>query len=528
MISMIIPPGWTLHAGGAHIALPLLSGYLHEHGIECSLRDLNVEAAALHGATISEAEVASACSGLSVEEMNDLYFGAEDRLGKAAGRFGGTWLAHEGYQHQLCDVGDPESVRLFSLEPSPFTAYFRDRVIPEVLAENPSIVGLSLYVPSQLLTAFEFVRLLRSAGYAGYVALGGNHISRIIADMRLPWVFDLVDGLIAYQGERALLKIHECLRQGRPFDAVPSLTWRKPDGSIVANTVSLLKTPEFAKPRYDGLPHEKYWGTHYLTMIGARGCFYGKCSFCAIPYGWGPKNYIGRSHGDFVVSAMNEAHETFGTTRFKFVDEALHPRMLTEMSAARADYAADFEFEGYVRFDPNWISGKFLQSCHRAGLRKAYMGLELAPSENRDVLSKADKADPLSVLRRMKDHGIKTHIFCLFGFPGTGVDDAVRTIEFVLRHSEYIDTLDIFPFYYARHTSVPGVKVLDEPIRTWRTENKYVPDASGVLWPEEVKILAERGNDIVWKEFPHWSHPIYRMYSPWHESKVPARKLEFA
>jgi hypothetical protein len=524
MIALLIPPGWTLHPGGGHIALPLLRGYLLKRGIDTRLFDLNIGSATYHGARIREEEVKRACSELCVTAMNDLYFAVEDKLGKIASGFGGKWFAHEGYQSLKCDLGDPNSVRECSCLPSPFTRYFREIVIPEILHLNPTIVGLSLYVPSQLLTTFEFVRLLRSAGYDGFVALGGNMISRIVADMRVPWVFDLVDGLITYQGERALQEIYHAVRARRSLEGVPSLTWRNSDGVIIANEAKLLTPEEFAPPDFEGMPHGDYWGTPYFTMVGARGCFYGKCSFCAIPFGWGPKNYIGMSSADDVVGAMNDAYSRFGSVRFKFVDEALHPRMLAELGKLRDTYAADFIFEGYVRFDPTWTSSDFLAMCHKAGLRKTYLGLELAPSNNRDVMNKADRADPGEVLRQMKDHGIKAHIFCLFGYPGTGIDDAVRTIDFALQHIQYIDTLDIFPFYYARHSKVEGVRIVDEPRRMWRTEHKYVPDADNVLWPNEVEILAEKLNSIVWNELPHWSHPVYRMFSPWHSVSNPRRQ----
>lgn len=515
MISLFVPPGWTLHAGGPHIALALLKGYLEAHGVEAETCDLNTGSAVYHKTRITEAEVVASCRRSSADDMNATYFGAEDRLGTIAARYDGTWFAHEGFQRRGCDLGNPEHVREYSREASPFTAYFLENVIPDIIQRDPKIVGLSIYVPSQLLPTFEFVRLLRQSGYRGFIVLGGNHITRIATDMRLPWVFDLVDGIVTYQGERTLKDLYLCLRESGRLETVANLTWRDSDGVIRTNQTSLLKVPEFAIPDFGDTELDTYWGTPYLPMIGARGCFYGKCSFCAIPFGYGPKNYIGMSPARAVVDAMNSAYRRTGMTRFKFVDEALHPKMLRDMDSLRSEYDADFQFEGYVRFDSNWSSPKFLDLCNRIGLCKAYLGLELAPSESRSVLTKSDKADPLTVLRRMKDLGIRTHIFCLFGFPGTGIEEAVSTVEFTLEHQDLIDTLDIFPFYYARHTKVEGIEAIDEPERTWRSEHRYRATAEGVLGPEDVNALAESLSDIVWAERPEWSHPIYRMFSPW-------------
>ncbi|MBW7963822.1 hypothetical protein [Bradyrhizobium sp. BR 10261] len=192
-----------------------------------------------------------------------------------------------------------------------------------------------------MLTTFEFVRLLRAAGYEGFVALGGNQISRIAKDMKHDWVFDLIDGLTTYQGERALDELYQSIKVGAPLDGIPNLTWRNADGEIVENKIDLLRPNQFALLDFEGLPHDEYWGAKYFTMVGARGCFYGKCSFCAIPFGWGPNNYVGMSAGGAVVRAMKDAYKQFGVRRFKFIDEALHPKMLREMDAARSEYLAE-------------------------------------------------------------------------------------------------------------------------------------------------------------------------------------------
>jgi hypothetical protein len=81
MIVLAIPPGWTLHPGGAHIALPLLQGYLRQRGIDTRLYDMNIGSATHHRATITESSVRTACENLSASRMNEVYFNVEDRLG---------------------------------------------------------------------------------------------------------------------------------------------------------------------------------------------------------------------------------------------------------------------------------------------------------------------------------------------------------------------------------------------------------------------------------------------------------------
>lgn len=518
-IVLIQPPGWTLHPGGPHIALPLLKGFLQEKGIETKAYDLNIGAVDYYQISISEEDVIAACHNATARAMNKVYFNAEDRLQEIAAKYDGTWFAHEGYRRNGCNLSSPDDIREFSRLESPFTRYFLHSVIPKILKQDPILIGISITVPTQILQVFEFVRLLRKEGYIGFIALGGNIVTRLYEDMALDWVFDLVDGLIHLQGERTLLDIYNCLQGKKSLELVPNLTWR--DQRTINRNLSMpLKSAEFASPDFSDSPLGNYWGTPYLTMVAGRGCYYGKCSFCAIPFGYGKKGYIGASPVTQVVNWLKDSSKINAISHFKFIDEALHPKILRDMSALIEKEDLSVSFEAYLRLEPTWQNPELLRQGAKSGLKKVYLGLELIPSDGRDLLTKSDNADPLRLLSELKEAGIKSHVFCMFGFPGTGIKDAFRTVEFALKHHQLIDTLDIFPFYYARHTKVDGVTIQDNPNFTWNVEHTYKAASSSTLPPSKVKILAEQLGELVWKEHPKWFHPIYRMFSPWHSLEV--------
>lgn len=303
-ISLILPPGWTLHPGGLHIALPLLKGFLESSGIETHLHDLNIGSTHYHDVAISENEIFENCRPLTASSMNHLYFKAEDRLQEIAGQHDGTWYAHEGFRRNGCTLSSPEDIRYFSQLPSPFTTYFKTVAIPKILEQSPLIIGITLIVPTQILQAFELARLLRQAGYTGCIVLGGNVVTRLYNDMALDWVFDIFDGIVTLQGEQTLKVLHECITTNKSWAASPNLMWRE-NGQIVKNLSMTLKSKEFAQPNYSGMPVGQYWGTNYLTMVASRGCYYGKCSFCAIPFGYGKDGFIGSSPAAHVINSMH-------------------------------------------------------------------------------------------------------------------------------------------------------------------------------------------------------------------------------
>lgn len=510
-VSLILPPGWTLHPGGPHIGLPLLQRFLRERQISTQLLDLNIGVAHFYGAHVSESSVEESCREDDPSLMNDIYFGAEDILNSEAKKYSGTWLANEGFNFSTCDLASPESIRHHMSQKSPYTEYYIKEILPQIHSFLPTIIGFNIIVPSQMLSAFQLISLLREQGYRGLIILGGNHISRIASDMKLSWVFDLIDGVSTLQGEETLLS----LSLGDQLEHVPNLTWRNPAGAYIENKRRVLEKGLFSRADFSGTPVGQYWGTPYLTVLGSRGCYYGKCTFCAIPFAYGDKKYIGRSPTSEIFQSLVEGIETYGIKNFKFVEEALDPRMLRQLSPMIIERGLEVVLEGYIRFDEVWAQPKLLEMCARAGLKKGLLGLELAPSEKRTVLNKSDRADPVQILQRFKDAGIKTHLFCLFGFPGTGIEEALETVEFVLKYRDLIDTLDIFPFYYARHTQVALVDIIKEPERSWATEYRYKPAHPSVLEPEKIDYLVKELSQVIWNECPRWFHPIYRMFSPW-------------
>lgn len=512
-VILFFPPGWPLTVGGPHLALALLKGFLEQRGCRADIVDLNIESAVDNRADISATAVQEACEKPTLTSLNVPYFAAEDHLSTIARQFSGEWDLQSGFQFKSYDPASSDSIRQHIGVKSPFTDFLCRRAVSQVLDGDYSLVGISIALPSQILPAFELSHLLRKAGFKGRIVLGGNMVTRLADKIHLNWVFDLVDGVICFQGEEALLTLAQ---NTADLSGVPNLIWRK-DGQIVTNPAHTLQRQNFSMPDFNGLPLEKYWGFQYLPIVASRGCYYGKCTFCAIPFSWGNGGFIGHSSPEDVVVTMKRSYERYGISHFKFVDEALHPQLLRQIAELLVNESIPVAFEGYARFDTAWGDPKFLALLSKAGLRKVYLGLELAGTNSRTLLNKGDLVGKgaTRIFQNLNEAGILAHAFCLFGFPGTGVDDAMQTVEFVYRHKQLIDSLDVFPFYYAKHTKVEGVNANLNPSKDWAVEYDYEPLRKGVLSQNEVAALCKQVEDFLWNDSPSWLHPVYRMFSPW-------------
>lgn len=495
------------------------------NGIQCDACDLNWRPVAANNALLRTSADSGLLAASDLVEMNKPYFAVEDELMCVAGFFRGRWNAQLGLEYE----GSPQRssrTALGALEwASPFDLLYKNTVIPQVMKQQPQLLGLCIACVYQIIPALQLCRMLRGAGYSGFIVLGGNTISRLVKEMAIPPVFDLVDGLITFQGEVALLKLCQAVEHGKPLDSVPQLVWRDHSGAIHHNTsVARFHSDEIPTPDYTGLPVGQYWGVNYLNLVAARGCYYGKCDFCAIPYGWGNGGYSGIRSVELVFRDMLTLMERHGLNRFKFVDEALSPVFMRALSERIIADGVDVEWEGYVRLEPVWNDRRFVNLVGRAGFRKGYFGLEVVPSEHRAFLNKGDRPLPEILLANCAEAGVKVHFFCMFGFPGTGEEEAKRTTEFLLAHRDDIDTADIFPWTYAKHTKVAGVEPITGPDNDWALEFRHRSLRPDAMDSEEIEELTTRYEEIIWDEVPRMLHPTYRLVSPWSVGLNPTRQ----
>ena len=103
----------------------------------------------------------------------------------------------------------------------------------------------------------------------------------------------------------------------------------------------------------------------------------------------------------------------------------------------------------------------------------------------------------------------------MFGYPGTGKDEAENTVEFLLHNRALIDTVDIFPWTYTKHTQIVGVERIERPDEDWALEYAHTSLRADSLNSEEITKLASYWEEVVWAEAPRLLHPSYRMISPW-------------
>jgi len=287
----------------------------------------------------------------------------------------------------------------------------------------------------------------------------GPHVSTVpLASMqRAPDV----DGMFVGEPEEAALQLAR-LDSIDGIGTIPSLTWRRGQ-TIVPHTAQgsysgFLTMPY---PAWDLVPLESYnlplVNRPYTIVETSRGCPYA-CDFCVAPIHQGHK-FRERSAAA-IVDEIEHGYRQFGIDFFylwgdtvtlnvksfsAFCDELIARKLPIQwLSNARAD---------------NLTDPAFVQRLRKAGCWMLAMGIETESEEIRkDMVKRLERQKIQVAIRNMRDAGIRSFAFFIFGYPGETLDMIHHTIDYAIE----LDP-DFANFYPA--VPYPGTELYAKAVR---------------------------------------------------------------
>ena len=299
-------------------------------------------------------------------------------------------------------------------EESLFFPYFSKR-LKELDAEMDGLdtVGISMNYLNQALTAFAIIGHIRKTFPHVRIVLGGGLLT---SWMRMPvWESPfkgLVDHLIPGEGECAVLEL---------FGIRPSQKHYLPD--------------------YDDFAHLPYLAPGFiLPFCTAGGCWWKKCTFCPER---AEKNPYTPRKIDQAVNQLNTLSERLAPTMVHIVDNSVGPSFLKKLCASgfkRPWYA-------FARVTSHLADPDFCKALRASGCLMLKLGIE---SGDEAVLAHMNKGVGLPLvskaLKVLKDAGIATYVYLLFGTPSETETAARKTMDFAVNHHSMIGFLNLSVF----------------------------------------------------------------------------------
>ena len=278
-----------------------------------------------------------------------------------------------------------------------------------------------------------------------------------------------VDGMFVGEPEDGVLQ-RARLESLDQLSTIPSLTWRRPSTSPGSGGETIV--PHVAQGQYTGFAQMPYpaWdlvplpsyslplvNRSYVIVETSRGCPY-SCDFCVAPIHQGHK-FRERSP-KALVDEMERSYREFGIDFFYLWGDTVTLNVKTFSAFCEELIARKLPIQwfGNARAD-NLTDPAFVHRLRKAGCWMLAMGIETESEEIRkDMVKKLERVKIQTALNNMRDAGIRSFAFFIFGYPGESLATINQTIEYAIELNP-----DFANFYPA--VPYPGTALYDKVVR---------------------------------------------------------------
>lgn len=327
-----------------------------------------------------------------------------------------------------------------------FEEYFEE-FSSSIAVKDYDIITLSMTDLSQLLSVFTLTKKLRKKTKAKII-LGGNYATQIYDSiMKYKDIFsDFIDYLVIGDGEIALTQLCSCLDGRCSLDEVPNLVYSDEKGEIKSTGFSCKRIDMNALAYAD---FSDYDMSLYLTpdptfpVQLSKGCYWGKCSFCDYPYG--QQNYCPKSI-ERIINEIKHLNNTYGATKFMFVDEAIPPKFYNQLALAIINEGLKINFYSFARLEEEYTP-EVLKNLYNAGARLFLWGYECHSERIMKLMNKGINTDArLKILTDARKAGIWNNGLFMFGYPTETLEETKDTMDFIKRHRDVIPSCTLSNF----------------------------------------------------------------------------------
>jgi hypothetical protein len=332
-----------------------------------------------------------------------------------------------------------------------------DRAVPAILAGDPEVIAVALVHPDQILEVIVLGRLLRQAGFRGFLTLYGAHedvlspedlTDDLVGEPR-HLLFQDYDGAVIGEAESALVALARARAAGRDLAEVPSLL-APAHGLSAAPPGRAEDVRELGELDFRLVDPAIYpYPTPVVDLRLSRSCPWGRCTFCAIT-----SHQAGYRARPTEVAAreIERAHQALGSEFFRFRDDLLTPAQFLELSRALAPLPFRPRWSARARFE-NGFSREVLAAAASAGLEELWLGLESAVPRVRNLMVKGVAQGVVErILGDAAEVGIRVRALCMLGYPGETLEEARATLAFVAQQMPRLSTVAVTPFQLMRNT----------------------------------------------------------------------------
>lgn len=318
-------------------------------------------------------------------------------------------------------------------------------VVAEILADSPDVIGFSITLDAQKMSAAAIARGLRKGGFSGRLVAGGSALDgrSPLAFMR---AFAEFDAILVGEADESWVKYLRQLEMQTPdFTAVPGIIYRAGNTicvgppEVAPHDLDMCETPDYQD--YMQQYESSAWALKtrpVLMLESSRSCWWGakrRCIFCAIDSKKRP--YRVKSS----QQTLAELHAV--CTRFHpgsiFYTDSIFPHSFRGEHLARMTAEVE-EGQWNVFYETkSTISRQTIARLACAGVREVQPGIESFSSRTLKRMRKGATAlQQVNCLKWCSAYGVRAGYALIAGIPGEETVDLLRNLE-ILRAIGHFD-----------------------------------------------------------------------------------------
>jgi anaerobic magnesium-protoporphyrin IX monomethyl ester cyclase len=312
-----------------------------------------------------------------------------------------------------------------------FLDFFRRNIMPSVLKEKPSLVGISITYTNQIIPAFTLARLIKKADTNIHVTVGGALIPYFSDNLKTDKkIFSIVDSFIIFEGEHALLQLARQLKCRGDLSKVPNIIYYSKKRTHFYKSIFIEDINSLPPPCFDGLPLNAYFSPALVLPLEiSRGCYWNKCVFCTVSAA--TRLSYRRKNPLLIIKEIRRLSARYKTRYFFFSVDVAAPDELVNLSEQLRKNNIRIYWQCEARLEKGFTQ-EVCNSIAKSGCRQLIFGLESASQKVLDLMKKGTKVVNFKrILQNCCRNNIAVNLQYFFGFPGETLWDKRKTIQFI-------------------------------------------------------------------------------------------------
>jgi radical SAM superfamily enzyme YgiQ (UPF0313 family) len=292
---------------------------------------------------------------------------------------------------------------------------------------KPDFVGFKLWTGDGFCGSVQIAETIKRKFPGLPIIAGGPHVD-VFRELIIKQngAFDV---LTYAEGEETIVRLAECLKEGRSFEGVPNLIYKGNGTAKITDPKWVEKLDDLPYPNYDEEIYPSMGGNQkvkIITVDESRGCF-SCCYFCPHPKKSGTRLRM-KTPERFVaeIERMMDAHSF---TAFRYAGSAtptLFARKIADL-IAKKKLGVDYSMFGNIIIS----RGEDFDALRDSGCRAIFFGLESGSEKLLKAgIGKKFKVDEArKVLKACKTSGIFTITSIIFPAPFENEATRNETVE---------------------------------------------------------------------------------------------------